>query len=859
MIPRGATVFLWRSVLRPLLLRPVRSLSGILSVALGVAVFLSIEIANRSALESFQQAFALVTGRADLEIRGDVAEDLLPLVTGCDGVEAATPLIESMVTLPDFPGESVRVIGVDPFSLRGVIGVEMAAGTGGAIDLGAWLDGEGRVAGTTGFLSRHHLRVGDTVAMQGSGAPRRLALSAVLTAEDPALSARGSVVAMDIAPVQEWLGTPGKLTAILVKLRKSALREAVRTRLRSILPPGVTVDPPERKTHQVEVMLSAFRLNLTALSMVALLVGMFFVGNTAAASVVRKRVELGILRALGVGKGRLLAMVLVESGFGGCLGSLLGIILAPLLAGMIAKPFAQTVSALYLPVEVLGGKPTPQEALVGFAAGMIASLLAAWIPGMQAAAVDPSRALHPGTAPEIFPVPVGRFAAVGGGLLLATILCSEISLHGGFPPMGFAAAFCVLAGFSLMVPITTVALTRLLRLAMTRWAQGAWPMARMALEHTARSLHRIVPTCAALAAALAMTVGISVMIHSFRGSVVAWVGRTLTADLFVAPAANELLGLVHTLPLDAPDWWRRQSGVLSVGTYREAECRTAEGIPVTLGVTSGRGSGAIDFLHGSIPEKTAELQRGEGVALSESMARRLGLAPGDTLWLATPRGVRSFSVLDLYRDYTRDRGIVLIGASGFAQIWGIQGVHSMAITFRPGFTEDRVELLQREFLQRYGGRAAFACYGNRSLRDRILEIFNQTFSVTFALQVIAIAMAIGGVTFTMSIMVMERSREIGVLRSMGASGRQIVRMLLTEAVLIGVIACGTGLLAGCALALVLTWVINKAFFGWSIELSYPWLELLVLPIWMTGAALIAGAAPARIAAALSPAASLRME
>ena len=151
------------------------------------------------------------------------------------------------------------------------------------------------------------------------------------------------------------------------------------------------------------------------------------------------------------------------------------------------------------------------------------------------------------------------------------------------------------------------------------------------------------------------------------------------------------------------------------------------------------------------------------------------------------------------------------------------------------------------------------CYSNRSLKARILEIFNQTFAVTAVLKSISIAVAVGGVMLTLGILVMERARDLGVLRSLGASKGQIVRMMLCEAMIIGMIASIVGLASGAVLALVLTWVVNKAFFGWSIDLAYPWWEMCLLPLWMTAAAVVAGYFPANGAAKTRPAAALRTE
>jgi putative ABC transport system permease protein len=319
------------------------------------------------------------------------------------------------------------------------------------------------------------------------------------------------------------------------------------------------------------------------------------------------------------------------------------------------------------------------------------------------------------------------------------------------------------------------------------------------------------------------------------------------------------LGLQHTLPESTISWWKKQPVVSAVGTFREVEGLTPMGEQVTLGVVSGPARGSIDFLHGDISKKTAALEHGEGIALSESLARRLKLGPGETLLLAGPRGNLSFHVIDLYRDYTRDRGIAMIGADKFAAVWGARGVHSLAIEFKPGTTAREQEASMDAFLSTFGGKEAFICYRNRELKERILEIFNQTFAVTAVLKTISIVVAVGGVMLTLGILVLERTRDLGVLKAMGASRTQIARVVLVEAALIGLISSLIGIVSGAGLALVLTWVINKAFFGWSIDLAYPWTEMAILPLWMIASALAAGFIPATRAAKIYPATALRME
>jgi putative ABC transport system permease protein len=846
--PSGLALLCWRTSIRPRLLDPRGLLAGILSIALGVSVFLAVVIANRGATESFRNAFAAVTGRADLEIRGRISETVLPDVLKTTGVETASPLIEGTVVLPDYPGETLRMAGIDPFTAAGILGFDPPTGSeNGALDLATWLAGNDQIAVTAEFLTTHGVARGGKLRLQGSGAPRTMTMGAVISGA----AVPENVAATDIATAQEWIGRPGELSAILIKLKPGTDRTEVAAALRRLVPGDVSVEPPSRRTGRVETMIAAFRLNLTAMSLVALLVGVFFVGNAAAASVVRQRVQIGILRAVGVSGRGITTQVLAEACLTGLAGSLAGWVLSPVLAGILAAPVARTVSSLYLPVEARGGWPSPWEAVAGVTVGIAAALVAAWIPARQAARLDPTRVLHPGTAPEIFPVHPWVWARWGMVLLAAAFGSSVAVLQGAPAWLGFGAAFLVMVGGCLITPAVMAMVARI--------GRPRTPVAALALEQSLRSMHRTAPTAAALGAAAAMTVGIGVMIHSFRGSVVEWVGRTLAADLFIAPAANETTGLEHLLPDSTVAWWKERPEVESVGSFRELETRTLSGESVTIGLVQGPARGRVDFLGGESAARQAELDAGGCTALSESLARRLHLARGDELVLEGPKGAVHLRVIGLYRDYTRDRGIAMVNAANFRKSWDAPGEHSLAVKFRPGVSAAQQAVVRGEFLKAFGGGEAFVCYGNAALKDRIISIFNQTFAVTAVLRSIAIAVAVGGVVLTLGILVVERGRDLAVLRSIGASRHQIAGMMLVEAGFLGLVASIVGLISGTALALVLTFVINRAFFGWTIDLAFPWGEMASLPLWMVGTALVAGLVPALRAVQVAPAVALRAE
>ncbi|MEI8386160.1 MAG: FtsX-like permease family protein [Verrucomicrobiota bacterium] len=839
MTPRFGALF-FRQVIRPALRHPLLPALNILGIGLGVAVFLAIQIANRGALSSFQNAVGLVAGRAHLEIRGDIPDSVYPAVAGFPGVRSATPLVEGIVTLPDQPGEYLRLLGVDPFAGDRLRIFELGAPDGTSLDIEAWLRESAALAVPTSRRDSKPLRVlaaGKSVELQ----PRF-----VIRTDGAAIEADDRIAAMDIGWAQELLGLQDRLTSIQIELDDPLRADAMATELQKIVPPDATVAPPARRGAETEAMLAAFQLNLTALSLVSMVVGVFLIYNSLSATVVRRRVEIGILRANGATKAEISALFLGDGLLCGLLGSAAGIFLAGPLAHLLAAPVGQTVSSLYALVSVGQLAITPSQVALAFAVGTGASLVASWHPASEAAACNPADVLHPGSAMTSFAFRSGKWLLPGLASLLLAALSAWASFRGGGKYLGFASVGLLIAGFSLTVPAVVVGACGLMRF-------RSWMM-RLGTQHLVRSLHRSAVTIAALAVAAAMTVSVSVMIHSFRGSVSAWLEKTLVADLFIAPAANEIAGLHSFLPADAVEWARHHRLVKEAGTFREIQI-PLDGRTVAMGVVEGRARGKMIFLSKTGDEEALFRTPGH-VVVSESFANRRGTKTGDALALTSPQGPLTVRVAGIIKDFTRDAGLIMMDRSNFDRAWNDPRVHSLALTLHD---PSLAPTLAAEFRDKFGTMGEFSIYTNADLRRRVMEIFDQTFAVTSVLRAIAVFVAVAGVVLSLTALIIEREREIGVLRSQGASPGQIKWLVFTEAGLIGLFASVVGIACGAAMAMVLTWVINKAFFGWTIELRYPLGVLLGTPLWIIPAAIAAAWLPALRASRIPPAQALRFE
>ncbi len=837
-------------MLRYLARHPLLATLNVLTVALGVALYLAIQIANQSANRAFAASVEVVAGKAQLEITasaGNLPDELLPQIARTPGVAAATPLVRGFVSLPQFPGEYLDLLGIDVFTNEPFRTYELTGFSQPGFDFQQWLHGPCVIALSAALAQRHHLRAGDEITIQSNGETRRLTIGFLLQQEAAEVAPDEHFAAIDVGWAQELFGRRGRLDSVSLRLTQKADPSSVAAALRKILPPDVIVAPPARRSDQVGKMLAGFQLNLAAMSLVSLLVGMFLIYNTVEASVVRRRREIGILRSLGASRAEVRWLFLGEAAALGLLGIAVGLVGGYFLARGLVGAVAETISSLYVLVHVQQLQIAPWIWLSAIALGLASVLIAAWLPAQGAAATDPVQALHGGLRLERSARLSRGWISSGALSLLLAVLFSFLALRTGPAWLGFGAAFFVLAGFSLAAPELIARFVRL-------WKWRAIEP-RLAAQNLGRALLRNSITIASLAAAVAMTVGVAVMVFSFRQTVGDWIEQTLVADLFIGPAANEISGPHSFMPPEAIRFLEQNPAVDSVDTFRALELSFRDQT-ISVAVVRGSDRRNLRFLQGRADEIMPRFYGTQCVLVSESFARRFQVAAGDVMQLPTPSGVTAFPIAGVFYNYTNDQGLVFLSGNNFRKLWHDDRVNSVAVYIKPGAAPQK---LTEDFRARFSSRGEFSVYANRALRQRIFEIFDQTFAVTYVLRTIAVVVAVVGIFLGLTTLVAERAHELGVLRSIGASAAQVRRLLLWESGMIGLLASVLGLAAGLCLAVVLTGVINRAFFGWTIQLAFPWASLAWTPLWIIAASIVAGWIPAWRAGRLPIAEVIRSE
>jgi putative ABC transport system permease protein len=868
------------TLLRWLLLRRwrrerARVLLTVLGVALGVSVFVAVRLASRSAMASFADTVDAVTGRANLQISAvadGFDERLYSRIRREPGVRAAAPVVEvntlaragaparatggTAVEMGGRAGydETLMVLGLDPFAERPFARL---AEDPDSLDAGAALELLVRprsIAITRTLAARHGLRVGDTLTVLASGAPAPLTVAGILGSEALQQAMGGNVVVADIATVQEVFARRGRLDRVdlLVAARD---RDRVAASLAAWLPSDARPERPQARTRQVENLVRAFSLNLLALSFIAIFVSTFLIFNAIALAVVRQRRDIGVLRALGLTRRQVVTLFLAEGLLLGASGGLGGAALGALAANLALHQVGRTLTVLYLVGQANRLWLDPGTLLAGLLIGVFSALASALAPALEAANTPPGATLREGSRIEAGRVRYGRLGAAGALVVLAAGGVAAWTIAARQPLGGFVSAFLLLVGFSLLAPLWTLAAERLASPVARRFGIAATLGARAVRETAARASVVI----AAVMVAVGMLVALTIMVGSFRGTVDTWITQSLRGDLYVEPVGHRASQRATSLPPELVDGARRLPGVAAVDTYRASSCVLDGLLANIVGIEFAvqRRYGRLQFVGGE--DAHAVLGRalaGDGVVVTESFAHRHRVRTGDRIVLPTPAGPVRVKVEGVFYDYSSDAGAVLMDRALYARLWRDDRTESLALYLDPGVRSDSV---RAAFVRLAGPGRLLHVTPNQALRKRVLLVFDQTFQITWALQTIAAAVSVLGVISTLTTLVLQRRRELAVLRAAGALRSQVRTLVLVESGVLGAAGSLLGCLAGFGLALLLVHVINREFFGWSIRMTVdPWVFVRAVVL-MTLTATLAGLAPARLAAGRATAGALRVE
>jgi putative ABC transport system permease protein len=809
-----------KSFLRYLPRRLSLSLLQLMGVACGVAAVVGMTMSAITALASFTKAVEFLSGKATHSMQrpaGPTEESALAGLARDPAVVRFSPVIDRRLRLAN--GDLVRFLGVDPFLDRAIRPEIADAEVRPAKD---------NAAGALSFL------LDDDAVLVDKELARQLQLSSgsLLQTTRGALRVIGTfsnpsgepLVLMDIAHAQKLFTLNGFVDRVdLILADESGFRGRWEE--------GFLIQSGRQRSAAFSAMLGAFRLNLEALSLLALFVGVFLIYNTAMFAVLNRRRDTGILRSLGARRYEIIAAFVTEIlilGFiGGALGGIIGYFLTRFLTALIGT----SITDLYFFL-----RPEPSAwsnwiLFAGVALGCGASMLGGALPLLEIVRTDPAKALSGRVAGRQSGRNAHRTSLAG--LLILAVSTVLLILPRTHIYVGFAGVFGFLIGVSLLTGSVLVAIHPGLRWVLGR--VGRLP-GKVAAGNIRQNLGRTAVAVAAFMVALSMSVGLGSMIGSFRQSLVWWMESQLQGELYIGKIGEA------DVPESFYEEVKKMPGLGGADPYRNVQVLYRD-VPVY--VASVDASVVQRFTHfGWLKggnENWEQVKRG-GVVISESFSRRFGIKSGDTMTLHGAHGPAEFRVGGIFYDYTTEHGLLMMDRSTFLRVFGDHTINSLAAFIDPD-NPHRLELIQE--IKKKAEARGLPVQTQSQLRASILKVFDNTFAVTRSMRALAIVVAFFGIAGALLTLFMERRHDFGIYRALGFSTGQIATMTLLEGLGMGAVSYLLSMGAGTILAVLLINVINLRSFNWTIffypELGpYAWTAITALvaslgaaayPIW----------------------------
>jgi putative ABC transport system permease protein len=841
--PKSLPTILWAASLRHFLRQPAQLALALVALAAAVATIVAVNIATASSRRAFELSMRAVNGAATQVITGGprgidqalYARLFTRAPPSGDPQPVYAPEVAGYVTVRE---RVMQLVGLDPFASAALEGPRQAPPTKGAsattrLDaLRSWLLDPGAVLMAARTARQLGLRVGEALTVDIGGVQQRATLIGVMDDRRPG---DATLVLTDIAQAQQWLGMAGRLTSIEVRMPSGPAGRKALADLQRELPPGVQLEQASGQVRETLDMTSAFSTNLTAMSLLALLVSALLIYGAVSFTVVQRRRTIAILRALGSTRGEVLTIVLGEAAALGAAGAGLGLLLGLVVGRGLVRLVSQTVNDLYYVVAVRQVTLPAGTVIEALGAGLGVALVASLLPALEAA----------GSAPQLGlgrSVLEGRATQVARqlswlSLALALGACALIVGSRRSVLAGFAALFLLLLSVAALTPWVLRALAR----AASRAICAISSVGRFALEDVAASLSRTGVAVAALGMAIAAMIGVSIMVASFRASLRDWLAATMRADIYVAapgpgvgrPERRIEPAVLRSL-IAAP-------GVADHSASRSVVVHSSRGDIALDALRLAPGSYAgIDLTAGDSRAVWSEYDRG-ALLLSDSLAWRLNLRPGGRLCLLTPSGPREFPVAGIYHEYGSGVGSAMMSLDVYRRLWRDDAITAIGLYLRRGI-DATAEIPRLEAAA--GGRQALLIRSNADIRAMSLEIFDRTFIITRVLYWLAAGIAAVGLVSALLAWELDRAREISVLRALGLTARGAAALIESQTLFMGIAALIAAIPAGIIIAIVLTEVIDRRAFGWHIEMHLHATQFLNALALALAAALMAGLYPA---------------
>lgn len=836
-------------------LQKMQIVLAVSGICLGVAAMVAIDLVNQSVLRACEDSINHATGRAVLQITGadsGFPEEILERMQHLPGIEYAVPVIEATGSLASGKERALMILGIDVLQDHHIRDYSITDESAEIPDPLLFLAKRDSILLTRALSAQTGIGIDQEISVQTVAGLKTFKVRGLLNPEGPARVAGGDIAIMDFYAAQLAFGKEGRLDRIDISLLPGQDFATMKARIESALPPGYDVDTPAGRTRQVEILLSHFRTSLALVGGMALFVGMYLIYNTVAITVVQRRRETGILRALGAGRGQVTGLFLVEILLLSTLASLLGIGLGLVFSKASVGMVAQSVTDMYVrtPVTELSFSwlALAQNGIIG----ILASLIAALLPALAAARVAPALAIRSVPyAPERSQS--GKRTKIAAPLcLLLAILClilfesadTGTSLRSVGPI--FVAGLLLLLGMSLAAPLLLTRIAPLLHgfLARLFGAQG-----RIAGLNLQKNATRNGVAMAAILCSIAFFVSSANTVHSMRGSLSEWFDSIIRADLLISSGHPLATGGAPTIamPAEMLHAMEQVPGVKTVEPFRKNRV-SYNGRKVMLeifDVALRMEYCPAMIAAGNREDMARQLPSQDNVVVNEGFALKERVKPGDTLVLPTPHGPVRFGVAAVIVSFTSDAGVIWMDVNTYRRHWQDPLVDTYEVLLEPGA---RIETVRQDILDRFQDERKLFALPAAEFKAEVQNILDRSFVMTNAVNIITLIVAGLGIIITLLASVMERTREIGILRGIGMQRGQVSAVVLIESALLGALGGILGSSAGILIGWMTMEGLIRLDFGASMSYHIHGLALagaLLLAVLLSA---LAGVYPARRAA-----------
>lgn len=827
--------------LRYFLNHKLRTLLAFSAIALGVSLFVSSYVTNVSVLASIEGTKQDLAGKAEWQVtRGrslGVEESLTTKIRALPNVIAA-PVIQASVQVVQPENENLLVLGIEFLndSLLRLYKIKGRLDPKTALSMAFIPNG---ILVAEQFAERNGLKVGSNITIETNRGQQRLRVTGLLEDSGPARALDGRFGVMELHSAQRLFRKPGFVDRIeTAGVSREELERAC---------PGMEVESVVALSSMVQDALSRVQA-LLIVSVIALLVGLFIIHNTVQVSIVERVKDIGTMRAIGATRGQILAILLLEWTLLGVLGSVAGVAVGYMLARGLLQVTAGAINAL-IPIVTLTKTVFPPTSIVAaLVLGIGTTLFGAIGPTRHALGIPPIEAVRPHSYRLAHSYRRqfmrGLVLAIAGSVLVALIL--------KYPYLGLASVGLIFWGVAMMLPEMVLRLAHAIRGLFRRISTVE---CYLAADNMVKFPQRTALTMVTLAGALGMMVATASLVSGLREASMRWLVQAFPFDYAVTSSSiASSLYSQHTVPRTLVDDIRKVEGVTAACAFRTAfaDFRKQDilvmGIETLPYVSMHRANGVSPWARPyTKPENMARMQSGEGLFISENFAYFFSLKAGDRLTLNTPSGPHEATVLGTVEDYSWPHGVVIMDFDVLARLWQDDDISYIGIAVNPNVPADQMRGRLGGVLKRV---SSVFLYTMEELRRIGRELLDQTVAVANIQVLIAIFIGSLGIVNTLLISVIQRSREIGLLRAVGMTRTQVAATVVLEGVLMAVVGSLVGLTEGLLGGWIPVRYFELGITGYLTPVVVPWNHVAIAIAIAVAIGLIASLVPARRAAQL---------